>query len=88
MSDSSQRGPRHTGGLSAVARDLAGQAAPFDFASSVIAGLLIGLGIDWLAGTSPIFTIVCIVAGSVSGFVKLWAASAVLEEQAKERRDV
>ncbi len=88
MSDSSKRGPRRPEGFSAVARDLAGQAAPFDFASSVIAGLLLGLGIDWLAGTSPIFTIVCIVAGFVSGFVRLWAASAVIEEQAKERRDV
>ena len=59
--------------------------ATFDFVSSVIAGLVLGLTIDWLAGTRPWFTIAGVVAGCVSGLIKLWTASKVLEEQAAER---
>ena len=58
----------------------------FDFFSTVIAGLALGLLIDWLANSGPIATIIGIVAGFVAGFYKLWRASAVLEEQAKQRR--
>ncbi len=72
--------------LSAAARDLDQGGAAFDFFSSVVAGLVLGLGADWLAGTRPWFTIVGIVAGFVSGFTKLWVASRVLEDQAAERQ--
>ena len=58
----------------------------FDIFSTIVAGLILGIGIDWLAGTGPIVTIIGIVLGFVAGFYKLWAASAVLEEQAKLRR--
>jgi F0F1-type ATP synthase assembly protein I len=57
-----------------------------DLISSVVAGLLIGLGLDWWLGTGPVFTILGGIAGFSSGFYKLWRFSAVLEEQAKERR--
>ncbi|MCP3995849.1 MAG: hypothetical protein GY722_12415 [bacterium] len=57
-----------------------------DFISSVIAGLLVGLVLDWWLGTGPLFTIVFIVGGFVAGFYKLWQHSAVLEELAKERK--
>lgn len=57
-----------------------------DFISSVIAGLLLGLGLDWLVGTGPLFTIVFIIAGFVAGFYKLWRHSEVLEELAEERK--
>jgi len=57
-----------------------------DFASSVLAGLLIGIVLDWLIGTRPVFIIVFVVAGFVAGFLKLWRSSAVLEEMAEERR--
>ena len=57
-----------------------------DLISSVVAGLLLGLGLDWWLGTRPVFTIIGIIAGFASGFYKLWQLSAVLEEQAKERR--
>lgn len=57
-----------------------------DLISSVVAGLLLGLGLDWWLGTNPVFTVIGIVAGFASGFYKLWQLSAVLEEQAKERR--
>lgn len=56
-----------------------------DLISSVIAGLVLGLGLDWWLGTKPVFVIIGALAGFVSGFVKLWRYSAVLEEQAKER---
>ncbi len=56
-----------------------------DLISSVIAGLLIGLALDWWLGTRPVFTIIGVVAGFGSGFFKLWNYSATLEEQAKER---
>ena len=57
-----------------------------DFASSVLAGMLIGFAIDWVFGTRPVFTIVFVVLGFVAGFFKLWRTSAVLEEMAEERR--
>jgi ATP synthase protein I len=57
-----------------------------DLISSVVAGLLLGLGLDWWLGTRPVFVIIGIIAGFGSGFYKLWQHSAVLEEQAKERR--
>ena len=63
-----------------------GTSASLDFFSTVVAGLVIGLGVDWLAGSSPVATIIGVVLGFVSGFYKLWKASEVLEEQAAERR--
>ena len=57
-----------------------------DFISSVVAGLLIGFGLDWLLDTQPVFMIVFAVLGFVAGFFKLWRSSAVLEEMAEERR--
>jgi F0F1-type ATP synthase assembly protein I len=56
-----------------------------DFISSVIAGLLLGLGLDWWLDTRPVFVIIGVVAGFISGFLKLWRYSALMEEQAKER---
>lgn len=55
-----------------------------DFLSSIIAGMLLGLGADYLLGTRPVFVVLGIVAGSVTGFYKLWLASANLR-QAPER---
>jgi ATP synthase protein I len=57
-----------------------------DLISSVVAGFLLGFGLDWWLGTNPVFTIIGIFAGFGSGFYRLWQFSAVLEEQAKERR--
>lgn len=56
-----------------------------DFISSVIAGMALGFALDWWLGTKPVFVIIGVLAGFVSGFVKLWRYSAVLEELAKER---
>jgi F0F1-type ATP synthase assembly protein I len=66
---------------------ITGSFAPgVDLISSVVAGLLLGLGLDWWLNTSPVFVIIGSVAGFGSGFYKLWQYSAVLEEQAKDRR--
>jgi F0F1-type ATP synthase assembly protein I len=63
-----------------------GTSASLDFFSSVIAGLILGLGVDWLAGSNPVATIIGVVVGFAAGFYKLWKASEVLEEQAEQRR--
>ncbi len=42
------------------------------FASSVIAGLLLGLLLDHWLGTKPWLVVTGIVLGSISAFVKLW----------------
>ena len=70
----------------AVNTAMEGTGRSFDLFSTLAAGLLIGLAVDWMAGTSPVVTIIGIVLGFVAGFYKLWNASAVLEEQAERRR--
>lgn len=72
--------------LRRAARGLSAGSESMDFISSVIAGLLLGFGLDWWLDTRPVFIVIGIVLGFVAGFFKLWAASAVLEEQAEERR--
>ena len=59
--------------------------AGMDFFSSVVAGLLLGLGLDWVFNTSPIFVIIGVIGGFISGFAKLWSTSRILEEQARAR---
>ena len=59
--------------------------AGMDFFSSAIAGLLLGLGVDWIFNTAPVFVIIGIIAGFISGFAKLWSTSRILEEQARAR---
>ena len=41
--------------------------------SSVIAGTLIGLGLDAWLDTEPWFVVIGAIAGSVSGFYQMWA---------------
>ena len=74
-------------GLVPDSRSITGGFSPgADLISSVVAGLLLGLALDWWLGTRPVFIVVGTIAGFVSGFYKLWRHSAVLEEQAKERK--
>lgn len=42
------------------------------FFGSVIAGTLLGLGLDWWLGTAPILVITGIVLGAYSGFARAW----------------
>ena len=39
---------------------------------SILAGFLLGLGLDAWIDTSPVFTIIGIIAGSATGFWKMW----------------
>lgn len=57
----------------------------FDFFSSIVAGLLLGLGLDWLFDTSPVLVIIGVIAGFVSGFAKLWVASKAIVDEAHRR---
>jgi F0F1-type ATP synthase assembly protein I len=56
-----------------------------DFASSALAGLAIGLFLDWWWGTAPVLVVIGIVAGFASGFYKLWRYSEIIETQAEGR---
>lgn len=42
------------------------------FFSSILAGTLLGLGLDWWLGSSPWFVVGGIVLGSYSGFARTW----------------
>lgn len=52
--------------------------ASTDFISSLVSGLLLGLGADWLFSTSPVITIIGVVGGAVSGFMRLYRSSEIL----------
>lgn len=62
-----------------------GSSQGFDFFASIAAGLVLGLGLDWMFGTSPVFVIIGVIVGFVSGFIKLWVASAAIEDEARRR---
>ena len=56
-----------------------------DLLSYIVSGLLIGLFLDWILGTTPVMVIVWILLGVGVGYYRLWQASAELEEEAKQR---
>ena len=84
--DPPQKASKYTSINAAVNAATDGTGRSFDLFSTIIAGFLLGIAIDWLAGTRPVVTIIGIVLGFVAGFYKLWEASAVLEEQAERRK--
>ena len=65
-------------------REFGGANASNDLISSQVSGLILGLGADWLFSTTPVFTIIGVIAGAISGFYRLYRASAVMTE-AKSR---
>ncbi len=56
-----------------------------DFISYIIAGLLIGLFLDWVIGSAPIMTILWSIAGISVGFYRMWQRSEDLEEEGRAR---
>jgi F0F1-type ATP synthase assembly protein I len=42
------------------------------FLGSILAGMLLGLGLDWWLSTSPWLVITGIVLGSYAGFARVW----------------
>lgn len=53
------------------------------FFASVLAGLLLGLGGDWLLSTSPWLTVVGVVAGFGVGFWRMMEYSKKIEDEAQ-----
>ncbi|MEN8235426.1 MAG: AtpZ/AtpI family protein [Actinomycetota bacterium] len=56
-----------------------------DLFTYIVAGLLIGLGLDWLTGWRPVMTIIWSLIGIAVGVYRMWQYSAVLEDEAKGR---
>lgn len=56
-----------------LGKAVAADSEAIGFFTSILAGLLLGLGLDAWWGTRPGFTVAGIVIGSVSGFWKLWS---------------
>jgi len=61
-----------------------GWSASGDLFASILAGLLIGLGLDAWFGTSPFFVVLFIVVAAIGGYLKMYAESSKIEEQARE----
>jgi F0F1-type ATP synthase assembly protein I len=55
-----------------------------DIFGSILAGLLIGLGLDAWFGTSPVFVVGFVVVAAIGAFFKSYADSEQLEELAKD----
>ena len=55
-----------------------------DFFTYIMAGLLIGMLLDWWTGWSPVMTIVWSLIGIAVGAHRMWQRSAAIVEQARE----
>jgi F0F1-type ATP synthase assembly protein I len=42
------------------------------FFGSILAGTLLGLGLDWWLGTAPLIVVIGVVLGAYAGFARLW----------------
>jgi F0F1-type ATP synthase assembly protein I len=54
------------------------------FISSILAGTLLGLLADYWLGTDPWLVVIGIIAGSYSGFVRVWRYSKKMEDDPRE----
>jgi F0F1-type ATP synthase assembly protein I len=61
-----------------------GWSASGDLFGSLLAGLLIGLGLDAWLNTSPTFVVILTVVAAIGAFLKMYAASSTIEDQAAE----
>jgi ATP synthase protein I len=63
----------------------------FRFSTEMVAGLIVGgglgYGIDWLAGTKPIFLIVFVVLGAAAGIRNVLSAAKELNAEIASHRD-
>ncbi len=55
-----------------------------DIFGSLLAGLLIGLGLDYVFGTRPLFTVVLVVVAAIGAFYKSYEDSERIDELADE----
>lgn len=60
-------------------------AASGDVFGTMLAGLLLGLGADWLFGTDPWFVVVGIILGFYAGFHRMYMESRKVAEHAVAR---
>ena len=74
--------PKHVPARDAVTGGFSKNA---DLISYIVAGLLLGLLLDWILGTTPVMVIIWALLGVGVGYWRLWQSSAVLEDQAKDR---
>ena len=51
-----------------------------DFVASVIVGVLIGLGIDMLFNSKPIFFLIFLIFGIAAGFMNMYRSILILEK--------
>jgi F0F1-type ATP synthase assembly protein I len=56
-----------------------------DLISYIVAGLLLGLVLDRIVGTTPVMVIIWALIGTAVGFYKLWRRSEHLDEEGKRR---
>lgn len=56
------------------------------FFSSILAGFLIGFGLDWWLDTRPWFIVIFTLLGAFSGFMRLWHYARVEGERQDEER--
>lgn len=61
-----------------------GWSGSVDVFGSVLAGLLIGLGLDALFNTSPAFVVVLVVVGAVGAFLKSYGDTEQFDRQVQE----
>ena len=63
----------------------------FRFSAEMVAGLLVGggvgYGIDWLAGTRPVFLIVFFVLGAAAGILNVVRAARQINAEIAAKRD-
>lgn len=61
-----------------------GWSSSADLFGSLLAGLLIGLGLDHIFGTKPIFVVLFVVVAAIGAFARMWTDSSDLEAKAAE----
>ncbi|OAB63400.1 hypothetical protein AY599_18845 [Leptolyngbya valderiana BDU 20041] len=61
--------PKSSPRIAAWRQRMGGWSAGVDFAATAITCVLIGFGIDYVAGTSPLFLLIFLCVGVVGGFV-------------------
>lgn len=69
-----------------IARTISSVDAGGSFFASILAGLLVGYGLDWWLGTDPWLTVVFALTGAYSGFLRVWHYAKTEGERDDEER--
>ena len=80
--DTTRRDPAH-----GSRRHMVGEwSASGDFLGAILAGLVLGLGGDWLFGTGPLLAVLGGVAGFAVGFWRMYEIARKAEEEELRKR--